>query len=395
MWKLNFCFSAFFSNIANISNSIEHEEMVAESITTKVQKEATLTEESEIIATSEICFNNFGKLIKKPKLFSALENIKNKKLPEIVPDGNKSNLTFFVKKPNTTHGPGALTDDKAPFSERYGGNCYAYEVKGESFRKAHPGYISTSGSMTYKENGVVHPVKDEWIILWTNYAIRSNDKLKRDVTYIITNNPELLWMNQIALVEYTGIDSDEFSSKRPHGNRIQLGEPHIRQRKDLIDHATEMRCMGVPARKVFKQFKNVAQPSLGISSPKKIYDAYSKHKQKDFGPSFGASGSDQMVSIFRSMQLGKDHKYGSFVRNFSVDQNGKPGFICYEDWQINYTKRCCAFNPIQCSPIHEDKTYNTSVSFLTLYCFLSFDFVLADDPSVHPIIPGKFSYYSS
>ena len=64
-----------------------------------------------------------------------------------------------------------------------------------------------------------------------------------------------------------------------------------------------LRTLGVPARKVFRQLKNVSNPSQGLSSPKKIYDSFSKHKKKELGPSFGATGSEQMLKIFRDMQL--------------------------------------------------------------------------------------------
>ena len=368
--------------------------MIEESITTKVQREAanSMTKSSDVIATSNICFSNFGKTEKKPKLFATLNAIQKEELPNLVPDGNKTNLTFFVKRPSKIHGPGSLVDDKAPFSEKYGSNCYAYQVIGDSFVRAHSGYICTGGSggsMTYREGQHVYPVMDEWIIIWTCYATRIDDGLKRNVTYFVTKNTSYLWMNEIALVEYTGQDQDVFSSDRPHGNSIRNEAPHRRQNKVLTDKAVELRNLGVPAKKVYRQLKNVETPSEGISSPKKIYDAYSKQKKKDFGGNFGSTASEQMLTIFRSMQLGPEHLYGDFVKHFALDKRGKPGFICYEDWQIQYTKRCCAFNTTSCSPIHEDKTYSTSSSFLTHYCFISFDFVTAKDPTVNPIIPGK------
>ena len=102
--------------ITNICNEIEQNEMIRDSITTKVQKESvdnfsnlnnqastcsdqtsvSSNQDTQSITTSKICFANFGKPFKKPKMFLTLNGIENEKLPDLIPDGNKSNLTFFV-----------------------------------------------------------------------------------------------------------------------------------------------------------------------------------------------------------------------------------------------------------------------------------------------------------
>ena len=46
--------------------------------------------------------------MKKPALYSTLEEMKSETLPEKIPDGNKTNLSFFLKRTNFDHGPGAM-----------------------------------------------------------------------------------------------------------------------------------------------------------------------------------------------------------------------------------------------------------------------------------------------
>ena len=89
-----------FSEIANINGDVQQEKLVTESVTAKVQ--------SGVIPQSKICFKNGGRILKKPALYSTLEEMKNETLPEKIPDGNKTNLSFFLKRTNFDHGPGAM-----------------------------------------------------------------------------------------------------------------------------------------------------------------------------------------------------------------------------------------------------------------------------------------------
>ena len=148
----------------------------------------------------------------KKKLYSALESVKDKTIPSVVPTGNKSNTTFFIRRTNFDLGPCALADDKQPYTGgKHGARVYAYEVKNNKFKKAMSKDISTkNGSFTYKKDGHTHFCNTNWIILWQAYIsqVKSNTELKRSVTYFVTQNPDYLWMNKLALVEYTGIDED-------------------------------------------------------------------------------------------------------------------------------------------------------------------------------------------
>ena len=87
--------------------------------------------------------------------------------------------------------------------------------------------------------------------------------------------------------------------------------------------------------------------------------------------------------------MGDKSPYGSFVRKHTVDSKQKPSFVCYRDWQLEYMKKVCSFDPEWCSITNEDKTYNLTIMLLTHFAFLGLDFVLEKDHRVHPIIPGK------
>ena len=173
-------------------------------------------------------FNNFGERMSKKKLYSALESVKNKSIPSVIPTGNKSNTTFFIRRTNFDLGPCALADDKQPYTGgKHGARVYAYEVENNKFKKAMSKDISTkNGSFTYKKDGHTHFCNTNWIILWQAYIsqVKSNTELKRSVTYFVTENPDYLWMNKLALVEYTGIDDDNHlwevgQNVRPDTNR--------------------------------------------------------------------------------------------------------------------------------------------------------------------------------
>ena len=85
-----------------------------------------------------------------------------------------------------------------------------------------------------------------------------------------------------------------------------------------------------------------------IKQSKQIYDQLSKHKKKEEGVYvFGKTANDQILQAYVEMQ--SDKEYGNFIKYFFVNDKGKPGIICFQEWQIAYTKRMCAFNPIKCS----------------------------------------------
>ena len=195
------------------------------------------------------------------------------------------------------------------------------------------------------------------------------------------------------MIEYTGIDKDECSNTRPHGNTIYNGDPYRRCDKALLSKAASLREAHVPSRQIYRELTDVSSPSKGLMRSKQIYNAHSNAKRKQFGPSFGGSASEQALKAFRDMQLSPENEYGDFIQHFSCDKNGKPGIICFEPWQIEYTKKCCHFNPFTCSLIDEDKTYNITTFFLTHYAFLTPDFVQRRDPTIHPIIPGMHLIY--
>ena len=133
-------------------------------------------------------------------------------MPSAIPSGNKSNTTFFIRRTHFELGPGSLVDDKQPYGGKHGARVYAYQLRYNQFKKAISKNISQrKGSFTYKKDGQTHFCNKNWIILWQAYVsqVNNNEELKRSVTYFVTQNPDYLWMNKIALVEYTGIDNQE------------------------------------------------------------------------------------------------------------------------------------------------------------------------------------------
>ena len=355
------------------------------------QSDSTTTK----LPTSNICNQNFGKLIKKPELLATLEGVKTEVLPDSIPNGNKSNTTLFVKRTNFKNGPGAIVDDKSPYDGGWGNNCFAYVTVNGRFKRATSSYITTS-DMSYKpkDSTVALPVQDDWIVIWTQYCSRKvKDQLRRNVTYFETRNPSYLWMNSIALIEYIGDDKDVYSSTRPHGHMRFRGEPHRRQDKALTDTVKTLRNMGVPPRQIYRQFSDLSSPSKGLAGSKQIYNAHYHENKKKFGPNFGGSASDQTLTVFRNMQL--NPIYGDFVKFFFCDSKGKPGVLCYEQWQIEYCKKVCRYNPYQCSLIETDKSYNVTIGYyLTHFAYTTHEFVLRKDPNVHPIVPGIFFFHT-
>ena len=137
---------------------------------------------------------------------------KDESMPSAIPSGNKSNTTFFIRRTHFELGPGSLVDDKQPYGGKHGARVYAYQLRYNQFKKAISKNISQrKGSFTYKKDGQTHVCNENWIILWQAYhsQVNNNVELKRSVTYFVTKNPEYIWMNKIALVEYTGIDNQK------------------------------------------------------------------------------------------------------------------------------------------------------------------------------------------
>ena len=134
-------------------------------------------------------------------------------MPSTIPSGNKSNTTFFIRRTHFELGPGSLVDDKQPYTGgKHGARVYAYQLRYNQFKRAISENISQrKGSFTYKKDGQTHFCNENWIILWQAYIsqVNNNAELRRSVTYFVTQNPDYLWMNKIALVEYTGIDNQE------------------------------------------------------------------------------------------------------------------------------------------------------------------------------------------
>ena len=345
---------------------------------------------------SKISFSNLGKLIKNSVLFESLNGIREEQLLEKIPLGNKTNKTYFVKRSKLSpgSGPGSMCDDKHPYNGTYGSSVFAYVVQKETFQRATPSYVSTSGSgFTYKDKGEVTDCKEDWIIIWRYHCSRkvNDSKLTRFTTYFETKNPEFIWLNQIALAEYIGEDGDEASNIKLHGNALKNEGPFRKMMPGVLKKVGEMTEAGVKPKDIYKQMRNTNEPSLGLRNAKQIYNVANKQKLAKFGPSFGSSGSDQALKVFNDMQFDKEN-YGLFVKHFYVDHLGKPAIICFNNWQIEYTKVQCRYNTFRCSPIVEDKSYNMSCTYVTHYCFQTRDFVLRSDPTVHPIVPGNALY---
>ena len=66
-----------------------------------------------------------------------------------------------------------------------------------------------------------------------------------------------------------------------------------------------------------------------------------------------------MLKAYTDMQL-ENEKYGKFIRHFYTDDLNKQAIILFEQWQVEYTKRMCKFNPFKCSRTETDKTFNMS-----------------------------------
>ena len=373
---------------------LQAEEREIANLLTTIEEKEVLQEDKDQPETN-IRFSNFARRITRHEYFLKLASIKEVSLPEKVPSGNKTNLTFFVKRTNFAFGPGALVDDKSPYNGKYGATCYGYKVENGIFKKQHSGYLTTKDMrFTYMFENVPTPCPDDWIIVWSYQSTRDfeGNQLKRHSTYFITKNSEYLWLNQIALVEYIGVDTDLVSNELPHGNSLREGSAFARTGKDIIAESLHYSEFGAKPRKTFTQLRNLEEPTKGLFNSKQIYNAISRSKAKKLGQGFGNGGSEEMLTAFRHMQL-KTESYGKFIKHFSVEQAGKPTLILFEDWQIQYTKKMCRFHPARCSNIQEDKTYSVSKCFLTYYCFPTLDFVVRSKPNVHPVIPGPFFYH--
>ena len=324
----------------------------------------------EVIEDNKVRFKNFGERIAKKKLYSSLESVKDEFMESSIPPGNKTNMTFFITRTNYQDGPGAVVDDKSPYSGKHGARVYAYEVQNNQFKKAISQDISTKNkSFTYKKDHQVHVCSGNWIILWQAYNNRpgSND-LNRSVTYFVTQNSDYLWLNKIALVEYTGIDDDLISSELPHGGSLYNGDPLRRVQKPLLREAVKLRQTGAPSRKIYNALRDVNNPTQGLANSKQVWNAVSYQKSKEFGPTMGNMANDQVLRVFRDMQK-EESKFGKFVKDFHVDHRGKPSIVCFEEWQIAYTRKVGQFNPCRCAILEHDKTYNIWWVSATLFCF--------------------------
>ena len=114
----------------------------------------------------------------------------------------------IVERKNFNDGPGAMLDDKAPYTGGHGANVYAYNVCNSQFVSVMSKKISTSKSQnfTYKNEKNEDVVVDEnWIIHWSARCERKklNAVLKRKVTYFITKCP-LAQQNGIGRIYRSG-----------------------------------------------------------------------------------------------------------------------------------------------------------------------------------------------
>ena len=200
--------------------------------------------ESSVRTDTKLSFGNFGTEISTNKMYSLLELVRKEDLPAALPNGNKSNTTFFVKRKNFEQGPGSVIDDKAPYTGGYGSHVYAHQVRGGRFEKVHNMRISTKEKkFTFKEKGIVKECDPNWIVSWESHCkrVRENSELKRSVTVFVTKNPDFLWLNNICVVQYTGIDNDAESNERPHGNSIHKDDPY-RRGKTVHEKKKEHKC---------------------------------------------------------------------------------------------------------------------------------------------------------
>ena len=119
--------------------------------------------------------------------------------------------------------------------------------------------------------------------------------MNRSVTYFITQHPDYLWMNQISLVEYTGLDEDTISNELPHGRKLYNGDPFRPGNKQLLREAVELRKGGAPSFKIYNKLRNVNNPLEGLSNSKQVWNAVSYQKRKDFGPTMGELSNEQIL----------------------------------------------------------------------------------------------------
>jgi pSer/pThr/pTyr-binding forkhead associated (FHA) protein len=270
--------SADERDLANMGTEIENEEVVIKS--------------KEIPADTKIRYGNFGTSIGMNNMYSLLESVREEDLPTEVPNGIKSNTTFYIKRKNFQHGPGSVIDDKAPYTGGYGSHVYALQVCGDRFEKVHNMRIQTKEKFTFNEKGTVKECDPNWIISWESYCkrVREDSELKRSVTVYVTKHPDFLWLNDICVVQYIGIDNDRESNDRPHGNAIRKEAPHRRVERSLITEALKFRDVGAPSWKIYDQLTDTSTIT-GLTGTKQIYNAVSYKKQRELGKTYGPSAS--------------------------------------------------------------------------------------------------------
>ena len=157
--------------------SKENENAIKNSLPSKLERKE--------IKESFVHFKNSGDRRRTNKLYNILETAKQTTILDSIPPGKKSDMTFIVERKNFNNGPGAMLDDKAPYSGGYGANAYAYNVSNNQFVSVMSKKISTSGSkFTYKNEKKEDVVLDKnWIIHWSarcerkklNAVLKSND----------------------------------------------------------------------------------------------------------------------------------------------------------------------------------------------------------------------------
>ena len=60
-----------------------------------------------------------------------------------------------------------------------------------------------------------------------------------------------MWLNEICIVQYMGLDTDKDSNEMPHGNAIFNDDPYRRVSMEVMDRALELRQSGAPSRMIF------------------------------------------------------------------------------------------------------------------------------------------------
>ena len=136
------------------------------------------------------------------------------------------------------HLRGAFTS----YTDGYGNHVYALQVCDNRFEKVHNMRIQTKEKFTFNEKGIVKECDPNWIISWESYCkrVRENSELKRSVTVFVTKNPDFLWLNNICIVQYIGIDNDNESNEQPHGNSIHNNDPYRRVHEEKKKLKCEM-----------------------------------------------------------------------------------------------------------------------------------------------------------